>query len=191
VGGTAAVLRAVQRAVVPHLVHMSSVGAYTAVIDQRRVNEQWPTAGIPTSPYSQHKAAAERLLDVAEATTDSALTITRLRPGFVVQGAAASGLLRYGLPGYVPAAALRWVPLASPGPAPLIPRIHADDVADAIIRALRRRIGGAINLAAEPPVTRDDVAEALGARPVQVPARVLRALVGLAWRTRLQALEPG
>ncbi len=73
----------------------------------------------------------------------------------------------------------------------LIPRIHADDVADAIIRALRRRIGGAINLAAEPPVTRDDVAEALGARPVQVPARVLRALVGLAWRTRLQALEPG
>jgi len=118
VGGTAAVLRAVQRAVVPHLVHMSSVGAYTAVIDQRRVNEQWPTAGIPTSPYSQHKAAAERLLDVAEATTDSALTITRLRPGFVVQGAAASGLLRYGLPGYVPAAALRWVPLASPGPAP-------------------------------------------------------------------------
>jgi len=118
VSGRAVSGRAVQRAVVPHLVHMSSVGAYTAVIDQRRVNEQWPTAGIPTSPYSQHKAAAERLLDVAEATTDSALTITRLRPGFVVQGAAASGLLRYGLPGYVPAAALRWVPLASPGPAP-------------------------------------------------------------------------
>jgi len=35
-------------------------------------------------------------------------------------------------------------------------------------------------------VTRDDVAEALGAWPVQV----LRALVGLTWRTRLQALEP-
>ncbi len=128
---------------------------------------------------------------MAEATTDSALTITRLRPGFVVQGAAASGLLRYGLPGYVPAAALRWVPLLPLDRCLLIPMIHADDVADAIIRALRRRIGGAFNLSAEPPVTRDNVAEALGARPVQVPARVLRALVGLTWRTRLQALEPG
>ena len=129
VSGRAVSGRAVQRAVVPHLVHMSSVGAYTAVIDQRRVNEQWPTRhpdlalqpaqGCRRAPARrQHKAAAERLLDVAEATTDSALTITRLRPGFVVQGAAASGLLRYGLPGYVPAAALRWVPLASPGPAP-------------------------------------------------------------------------
>ncbi len=79
-GGTAAVLRAVQRAVVPHLVHMSSVGAYTAVIDQRRVNEQWPTAGIPTSPYSQHKAAAERLLDASTRLPPSACSTSRKRP---------------------------------------------------------------------------------------------------------------
>jgi len=69
--------------------------------------------------------------------------------------------------------------------------IHADDVAEAIVRAMRHRIEGAFNLAAEPPLTRDDVAAALGARPVQVPARVLSALVGLTWRARLQALEPG
>ena len=29
----------------------------------RRVDESWPTTGIPTSFYSRHKAEVERLLD--------------------------------------------------------------------------------------------------------------------------------
>ena len=143
---------------------------------------------MPTSPYSQHKSAAERLLDAAQSVEGSTLTVTRMRPGFVLQ-AAGSGLLRYGLPGYVPAAAL--AAAASPRPQPA----HSGDPrrrrGQAIVRAMRHRIEGAFNLAAEPPLTRDDVAAALGARPVQVPARVLSALVGLTWRARLQALEPG
>lgn len=173
VGGTGAVVRAAAHAGVAHLVHMSSVGAYTAAIDERRVTEQWPTGGVPTSPYSQHKSAAERLLDAAQAGFE--MTVTRMRPGFVLQRAAASGLLRYGLPGNVPAALLRWLPVLPLDRKLLIPVIHADDVADAIVAAMRRRVGGAFNLAAEPPLTRADIAEALGARPVQVPARVLSA----------------
>jgi len=70
---------------------------------------------MPTSPYSQHKSAAERLLDAAQSVEGSTLTVTRMRPGFVLQPAA-SGLLRYGLPGYVPAAAL--AAAASPRPQP-------------------------------------------------------------------------
>jgi len=80
-----------------------------------------------------------------------------MRPGFVLQPAAANGLLPYGLSGYVPAVALRWLPL----------------------------------LPLDRSLLRDDVAAALGVRPVQVPAGVLSALVGLTWRARLQALEPG
>ena len=63
VGGTRRVLEAVTAASVPHLVHMSSLGAYSPRQGDHPVDESWARDGVPTSPYSQHKAAAERLLD--------------------------------------------------------------------------------------------------------------------------------
>lgn len=189
--GTRAVISAVERAGVPHLLHMSSVGAYSAAVDRSRVDESYPVDGVPTSPYSQHKAAAERMLDAFEARSGERPTITRLRPGFVLQRDAASGLLRYGLPGYLPAAVLRLLKVLPVDRRLLVPVVHADDVADAILRALRTSVGGAFNLAAEPPLGRDDIAAAFGAYPVHVPAKVLSTLVGLTWRARIQALEPG
>lgn len=189
-GGTRAVIRAVEAAGVPHLVHMSSVGAYSPAVDTGRVGEDYPTDGVPTSPYSRHKAAAERLLDDFEARHPATM-LTRLRPGFVLQRDAASGLMRYGLPGYLPAAVLRMVKVLPVDRRLLIPVVHADDVASAIVAALHNSVGGAFNLAGEPPLSRDDIAAAFGARPVHVPASVLSTLVGLTWRARLQALEPG
>ena len=107
VGGTEAVLTAVRAAGVPHLVHTSSVGAYRGAPEKPRVDESWPTDGVPSSPYSRHKAAAEELLDADQtAHPHGALTVTRIRPGFVVQRAAGSALLRYRVPGYSPAPAL-------------------------------------------------------------------------------------
>ena len=50
------------------LVHASSVGAYAPGPDvRRRVDESWPTDGIPSSFYARHKAQAERALDAVEA----------------------------------------------------------------------------------------------------------------------------
>src|SRR4051794_39074703 len=46
VGGTRMVLAAVAAAGVPHLVHMSSVGAYSPKVDDRPVDECYPTDGI-------------------------------------------------------------------------------------------------------------------------------------------------
>jgi nucleoside-diphosphate-sugar epimerase len=89
---------------VPHVVHMSSVGAYTPKRDNRPVDESWPTGGVPSSPYSRHKAAAERLLDDHQERHPDR-TVTRLRPGIIGQRAAGSALLRYGLPAVVPACA--------------------------------------------------------------------------------------
>ncbi|GAB2906655.1 NAD-dependent epimerase/dehydratase family protein [Rhodococcus aerolatus] len=190
VGGTRAVLAAVREAGVPHLVHMSSVGAYSPATDRTPVTEDFPHGGMPTSQYSRHKAAAEALLDDAEGT-DGAPVITRLRPGVVLQGDAASGLVRYFLPGYLPTAVLRLLPVLPADRALLVPVVHSTDVADAVVRALGDPVGGAFNLAADPPLTRDDFATALGARGVHLPAPVLSRLVGLSWRARLQALEPG
>jgi UDP-glucose 4-epimerase len=192
VGGTSAVLAAAHAASVGHLLHMSSVGTYAAGRYGRRVDETWPTTGIPTSPYSRDKSAAEALLDDYEREHgDAGVAITRMRPGFIVQRAAASGLMRYVLPGYVPMLAVPLLPLLPLDRRLSIPLIHADDVADAFVSAIERRATGPFNLAAEPPLSRDDVAKVLGAKAVHVPSGILGALVDLSWRARLQPIDRG
>lgn len=190
VGGTARVIDAVVSAGVPHLVHMSSVGAYSPKRDDVPVDETWPTEGVPTSMYSRHKAAAESLLDELRLDAPD-VVVTRMRPGIIGQRAAGSALLRYGLPAVVPAALLRHVPVLPIDSGLVIPMVHADDVADALARVLEARVPGAFNLAAEPPITAQDVADALGARLVHVPSAAVRAAVSGSWHARLQPLDPG
>lgn len=190
VGGTSRVIDAVTACGVPHLVHMSSVGAYAPHHDDVPVDETWSTDGVPTSMYSRHKSAAERLLDLLE-QGDSGTTVTRLRPGIVGQRSAGSALLRYGLPAVVPSAVLGRVPVLPLDRRLAIPMVHADDVADAVVRALDARAQGAYNLAAAPAITAQHVADALGARLVHVPSSALRAAVSASWHARLQPLDPG
>ena len=189
-GGTGRVLRAARDAGVAHLVHASSVGAYAPRVDLTPVDESWPATGIPASGYSRDKVAAERLLDAHE-RRDATPVVTRLRPGLVGQRAAASELLRYGAPVLLPSAALRTVPVLPLDRGLTVPVVHADDVADAVVRALHRRPQGAFNLAATDPVTAHDVAEVLGARLVHVPFRLLRTATDLSWRARVQPLDAG
>jgi nucleoside-diphosphate-sugar epimerase len=190
VGGTRRVLEAVTRAGVPHLVHMSSMGAYSPKRDDRPVDESWPTGGVLSSPYSRHKAAAERLLDAHERAGHETV-VSRLRPGIVGQRSAGSALLRYGVPAVVPAAVLDHVPVLPLDRRLVVPMVHADDVAEAIAVVLDRRMGGAFNLASDPPITTERIAEALGARAVHVPSSVLRPLMSAAWHARLQQVDPG
>lgn len=190
VGGTRRVLAAATAARVPHLVHQSSLGAYSPRSDDEPVSETWPTHGVPTSRYSRHKAAAERLLDQHESRGEGPL-VTRTRPGIIGQRAAGSALLRYGLPALVPALALRAVPVLPLDRRLAIPMVHADDVADALARVLARQAGGAFNLAAPTPVTVEHVAAVLGARHLQVPASVVRRAAELSWRAHLQPVDPG
>jgi UDP-glucose 4-epimerase len=192
VGGTSAVLQAAHAASVGHLVHMSSVGTYAAGSYGMRVDESWPTTGIQSSPYSRDKSAAEVILDEYEQRLgNAAIPIARMRPGFILQRAAASGLMRYALPGYVPMQLVPWLPLLPLDRRLCIPLVHADDVAEAISRVIEKRAAGPFNLAAEPPIGRDDVAAALRARPVHIPTGVLGALVELSWRARLQHIDRG
>jgi len=192
VGGTAAVLEAAQTAGVGQLVHMSSVGVYAPGRYGVHVDETWRTTGVRTSPYSRHKVAAERLIDQHESLHGAdSIPIARMRPGFIVQRDAASGLTRYGLPAYVPARFIPLLPLLPVDRRLCIPLVHADDVADAFARVIDHRATGPFNVAAEQPLTRDDVAEVLGARGVHVPVALLGTLVELTWRARLQPVDRG
>jgi UDP-glucose 4-epimerase len=189
VDGTRAVVEAAEAAGVPHLVHMSSVGAYSP--GDGRVTEDWPTEGISSLAYSRQKVAAERILDEHEQRGPRRTAVARMRPGLIVQRDAGSALLRYGLPAFLPSGLLRHVPVLPLDREFVVPVVHTDDVADAFARVLERRATGPFNLAAEPPVTRDVIAEVLGARAVHVPWVALRAAAAVAWRAGVQPLDPG
>lgn len=196
VGGTRAVVAAVEAAGVPHLVHMSSLGAYSPGPqdgDTRDggVDESWPTGGVPSLPYSRHKVSAERVLDDLEARRPGEPVVTRMRPGLVLQREAGSALLRYGLPAAVPARVLRHVPVVPLDRSLAFQVVHADDVAAAVVASLHGRAPGAFNLVADPVVRPPEVAAALHARWVHVPRVALRAAAAAAFAARLSPLDPG
>lgn len=190
VDGSARVLAAAGRAGVAHVVHMSSVGVYRARINSEPVDEQYPHTGLRTSVYSTHKAEAEAQLDAYESTHSDGMTITRVRPGIVLQRDAGASLSRYGLPGYLPTRLLRALPILPLDRAFEVPVVHSDDLADAVASIVHRRAGGAFNVAAKTPLTTADLAAVLDSRPVHVPAHMLRSALAASWRLHLQPLSP-
>ncbi len=193
VDGSARVFAAAARAGVGTLVYASSVGAYSPGPHDRRVDERWPTEGIPSSFYSVDKAAAERELDAVEAGHPE-LRVVRLRPGIVMQRGAAEGVRRLFAGPFVPGRLLR------PGLIPIVPdvrgvcfqAVHSADVAQAYrLALLRPDARGAYNVAADPPLDMRVIARRLKALPVPVPARLARAVAAATWRARLQPTPPG
>ncbi len=192
VEGSRRVFAAVAEAGVPALVHASSVGAYSEGPKDRRVDEGWPTGGIPGSAYSRHKATVERLLDRFEAEQPRT-RVVRLRPGLIFKSAAASEIRGYFAGPLLPA------PLLRPGLIPAVPKVerlvfqavHSDDVGDAYRRAVVGDAAGAFNIAAEPEIGPAELAELFGARQVPLPGSVLRGAAALSWRLHLQPADPG
>jgi nucleoside-diphosphate-sugar epimerase len=195
VDGTRRVAEAARRAGVAHFVHMSSLGAYAAGSRQQVVGEDWPVTGIPSSQYSRDKSDAERVVRQVFGPASGA-TLTVVRPTLVLQPDAASEIGRYFLGPLVyaaarllPGAVARLLPL--PLPDLRVGFVHADDVADALVRMLDRRAAGPFNLSAEPLLDADGLARALGSRRVPVPVAALRPLVAAAFLAHVIPTEPG
>ena len=190
--GTERVLAAASEAGVGAVVCASSVGAYSPGPKDRQVDEAWPTHGITTSAYSRDKAYQERLLDLFE-RDHPGVRVVRLRPALTFKRIAASEIRRYFLGPLVPGS------LARAGAVPVVPRVkrlrtqgvHTDDVAHAYRLAVVGDARGPFNLAADPVLDADSVAALLDARPVPVPARLLKAGAAATWRLHLQPVSPG
>jgi nucleoside-diphosphate-sugar epimerase len=193
VTGSRRVFQAAAQVGVPTLVYASSIGAYSPAPHGTVVDESWPTEGTPSAFYARHKAAAERELDAIEAAHPT-LRVVRLRPGLIFKREAASGIRRLFAGPFLPSRLVRpaLLPLL-PLPAGLqVQAVHAADVADAYVRAtLDPAARGAYNVAAEPVLDPATLGRALGARPVEVSPRAVRAAAALTWRARLQPTEPG
>jgi UDP-glucose 4-epimerase len=193
VHGTRRVFDAAAAAGVGALVYASSIGAYSPRPDDRAVDESWPTEGVPTSFYSRHKAATERALDEVESAHPD-MRVVRLRPALIFKREAASGIRRLFAGPLLPS------PLVRPDLLPLLPlpaglrvqAVHSTDVAEAYrLAATDERARGAYNVAADPVLDAGTLGRALGARPVRVPVRAVRAAADLTWRLRLQPTPAG
>ena len=191
VTGTQRVLEAVERHGVGALVVASSVGAYAPGPKHRdadgwvTVDESWPATGIRSSAYSRDKATVEAMLDDF-AAGHPGIRVVRLRTSLVFQRGAAAEIHRLflgRLPWHLPA----WMRVV-PAPRRLVfQATHADDIADAYRRAvLDGGASGAYNIAAEPILTPQLIADAVGGRTLPVPAALLRAGAEASFRLRLQ-----
>jgi nucleoside-diphosphate-sugar epimerase len=193
VDGSRRVFEAAALAGAGSVVYASSVGAYSPGPKDRAVDESWPTGGIPTSFYSRHKAEVERILDRFEADHQH-IRVVRLRPGLIFQREAGSEIRRLFAGPFLPNALVRpdLVPIVPRTPRLVFQAVHADDVADAYRRVIAERdVHGAYNIAADPVLDPDELGRLLGARPVPVPARVLRTAADLTWKLRLQPTPSG
>lgn len=192
VEGSRRVFEAVAATGVPKLVHASSVGAYSRGPKDREVDEGWPTEGTPTSFYSRHKVAVERELDRFEAHNPET-RVVRLRPALIFKDEAATEIRRLFVGPFLPNFLLRrGLLLALPRVDRLrFQAVHSEDVGRAYLRAVLADVDGAFNIAAEPPLSPEEMAERIGVRSFPVPARVVRRLADLSWRMRLQPTPPG
>jgi UDP-glucose 4-epimerase len=191
--GSTRVLEAVQAAGTPVLIAASSVGAYSPGPKDDRVDETWPTEGIPTSFYARHKAALEHALDDLEAEA-TGTRIVRVRPGLVFQRDAATEIRRLFTGPFLPTPLLRrrFAKLVPDVAGLRFQAIHADDVARVYKAALLdNSFHGAVNAAAEPIIDMQLVADHLEARLVRVPRRLARLAVDSTWRARLQPTPEG
>ena len=195
VDGTRRVMQAAVAAGVKHVVHMSSLGAYAPAAVGQRVTEDWPVTGIPSAQYSRDKSAAEQVVrQVVGRRTGTTLTV--VRPTLVLQPEASASIGRYFL-GPLVYGAVRALPDAVAGLLPLptpdlhVGFVHANDVADALVRILDRRAAGPFNLTAEPLVDAGELARVLGTRRLPVPAFLVRTALSAAFHARLVPTEPG
>jgi UDP-glucose 4-epimerase len=190
--GSQRVFDAVAAADVPALVVASSVGAYSAGPKDRAVAEDWPTEGTPTSFYGRHKAEVERRLDRFE-RDHPAVRVVRLRPALSFKREAADEVRRFFIGPLVPGWLIRpWlIPVVPSMPGLRFQAAHSSDIGEAYRLAATKDVRGAFNVAADPVLDPEELGRLLHAKPVRVPAWLLRALMSATWRLRLQPTEPG
>ena len=189
--GSRRVLDAADRAGVGQVLAVSSVAAYSQRLDLEPVDERWPTDGASEATYAREKAYVERLLDTFEASHPS-VVLTRMRPVFVFQAAAAEEQRRIFAGSLAPTRlAIRAAALALPLPTGLaLQAVHADDVAAAIVAAVHRHEGGVFNLAGDGILRDGELQQVFGGRPVELPAPLLRSLMAAGFAARILPADP-
>lgn len=172
VNGSRKVFYAARRAGIARLIHMSSAAVYGSGV---HVAEIAPLDPLPHFLYGQHKAQLEHMLEIEFPEC------VRLRP-HVILGPHAQPLLKSLLrqPCY----------LQLPQPEPLLQCVHEDDVAQAVLLALKSDARGAFNLAVEENFSFREAVKRRHRVAIPLPAFIARAGLNAAWKLSGWGGEP-
>jgi len=177
VEATARLLAAARAAGVRSIVYPSSTTVYGAWPGTGLHTEDEEPRPLPGFTYSEHKVEAERIL--LDGGADPTVVVLR---GCVVVGPGADNFIL---------SSLRLPILPYPaGADPEMQFLHVDDYTEAVSLALRAQQPGIYNIAGEGTIRLRDLPRALGTRAVPVPEPLLRRIIGLTWRLRLQSRSP-
>lgn len=162
VEGSRNVFRAAAVAGVERIVYSSSVAAYGVVHGHPQpLVESSPRVHQPDFPYASAKFQVEAFLDEFEREFPG-ISVARLRPAILV-----GRVMDHPL-----GATLRRRALLDLGDAP-VPIVWDEDVADAVVLALKKGARGAFNLSADELLSASGLARAGGLRLRRVPRPVL------------------
>ena len=132
----------------------------------------------------------EALLDAAERLHPD-LRVVRMRTSLVFQRAAASEVHRLFLGPLLPWHLPQWLRFVPRMPRLQFQATHAGDIANAYVRAITRDVRGAFNVAADPLLDAEIIADAVRGHHVPIPERLLRLAVLGTYATHVQPAEPG
>jgi UDP-glucose 4-epimerase len=172
--GVRNVAEAALAAHVKRFVHISSLAAYDLVHPAGMpVTEDAPLGqGDSPSPYVNGKAAAERI--VHGVLDGSPMAVTVLRPSFVT-----------GPHDTVLVPSLRSGPYRFTRTDTRAQYLHEDDLAEAVVMALRGRLNGTYNVVPDDALPRTEALRALGIEHVRyVPRPIAEAIAWYQWRWR-------
>jgi nucleoside-diphosphate-sugar epimerase len=182
VEATRRLLDAAGDAGVRHLVFVSSAAVYGAWPDNPvPLTEDAPVRPNPEFTYAVHKAECERLCHEWREGHPGA-TVAVLRPAVAI-GEDESWLAR----SLWAAAGIRTGDKDPPSQF-----VHVDDLASAVVLAVREGLDGVHNVAADGWIDAETVRSLAGGPPrLPVPERLATRIAALTWRLRVSPMPPG
>ena len=177
INATGRLLEDCEAAGVGQFIYLSSTTVYGAGPERNRpAVEDDPVNPVRGFQYSEHKAAAERLiLDHSRRNPNMRACILR---GCVTMAAGAENFITQ-------AFARRVLPVPA-GANPEMQFLHLDDYTTIVETALTRRANGIFNIAGEGTLRWRDLVRTAGAMALPLPAPILNGLIGLTWSLGLQ-----
>lgn len=181
--GTKNVLRAAAELGIDNVVYTSSVAAYGAWPDNPPlIKEDWYIRPMPGFYYARTKAIIENWLDGFEREHPE-MRIVRLRP-CIFLGPKINNVMLEIVSGKVVA--------SFKGVSSAIQFVWDEDVASAIMLALKKEVRGAFNLAGEGQMTLEDLAREMDKKVIYLRYGLALALVRWMWKTGIaKQLHPG
>ncbi|MFC1974291.1 NAD-dependent epimerase/dehydratase family protein [Chloroflexota bacterium] len=181
VGGVSNFLKACHASGVKQIIYLSSHTIYGAYLD----NPPLLTEDLPLRPmrgfqYSCDKAESELMLgEFAFSHPDVRVNILRSCP--VIGPNAGNSIVT---------AMFTSVMIRLAGYDPLIQFVHEDDLVELVALLLERKHGGVFNVAGWGETRYSEIAKLFHRRTVVLPGGLLRFLLGLLWKLRLQKESP-